>query len=605
MPVRSAPLVAVPRAATVSSTTLRSSVAAANIGASRAPRADLFEGGGAYHDANRDTTRLDAPAGGPHVVVTPRTFASVDEAFERIGCTRAGKATATPLTTNNDKWVARWLMPPGDAATSYYTVQQDIFGFAFLGKLLLEQRAGHQQRLIVDSFANQQVGFTAPHNMVYLRTLATHGAEVGVYNELHKRGPMLVSHLLTGDYAAGAQTHDKIYAKNGVAVIGGSNIGQDYFSDRRDYPDAWRDTDVLIRSADALDVVGGAWQAVDVELNHHVTTSIGPAHGRGKEAELLGAYAMMDAWLSAPALSEAEKRALRADPVARERMADDLLAVARTRLADPGRAEHVDRLEPDELAKLEALARGFTDNLELRGAAHGFAERTSRIACDAKILDQTSAAGTNQTQIAPGMADLIASARESIYFENPYVCFTESEVALLEAAAKRGVKIVIGTNSPTSTDSAATQAFFLRDWEYLEARIPGLEIFVSTKTKLHAKAGTIDGKVSWVGTANADLISRFINSEVLGVYRSAAMAKHLNERMRADREDPANGVVQYRINKDAEGRPVLDAGRPVVDFGPEHHLPTGLRLIYGIATRIAGAAVNVLPSLQPMRHPSL
>lgn len=535
-----------------------------------------------------------------------RHFANVEEAFDALACASAGPARVQLITDNNDKFVARWKLPPGDGASSYFTVQQDIYGYAFLGKLLMELRAGHKQRLLCDGLANLKIGFTSPRMVDYLKTLVGQGGDVGIYHEVHRRGVEVLRGLAGGGYAGLAQTHDKIMAKDGVGVIGGSNIGKDYFSDHADFEGAWRDTDTVVTSLDHQDVANGLWRAVDVELNHGVTTRLGPVHGRDKQVELLGAYAMMDAWLNAAPLSAAEKTALRGDPSARKQVAGDLLDLVLDQLADPASPVYANGAlppTPAELDKLAELADGFVENLELRGKARGYEQRVRTFACESKILDQTSAAGTNESHIAPGLAELVGAARETVNIQNPYVCLTEDEICILEAAARRGVKIKIGTNSPTSTDSAVTQAFFLKDWPMLLARIPGLEIYVSTKTKLHAKALTIDGVVSAVQTANADLISRFVNSEVAGVHKSRAFAEAMNQVFRDDLQRPENGVLQYRIKKDAAGNAVLDHGKPIVELGPDHHLPTSLRVLYGIATAAVSALEGVLP--RPMRHPRL
>lgn len=74
-------------------------------------------------------------------------------------------------------------------------------------------------------------------------------------------------------------------------------------------------------------------------------------------------------------------------------------------------------------------------------------------------------------------------------------------------------EVKILDNSPSSTGSDVTQAFFLEDWPKLLATIPNLKIFVATvERKLHAKVGVIDDQVSLVSSFNLDFLSSKVNS---------------------------------------------------------------------------------------------
>jgi hypothetical protein len=61
--------------------------------------------------------------------------------------------------------------------------------------------------------------------------------------------------------------------------------------------------------------------------------------------------------------------------------------------------------------------------------------------------------------------------------------------------------------------------------------------------------------------------------------------------------------VEYRIQRDAEGKPVMKDGEPVSAFGPEDHLPADLQETYKGKRNLWGNWVrNLWPQFQPLRH---
>jgi len=102
------------------------------------------------------------------------------------------------------------------------------------------------------------------------------------------------------------------------------------------------------------------------------------------------------------------------------------------------------------------------------------------------------------------------------------------ETALREAS-QRGVKIIINTNSPKSTDSLLTQAIFNEEWNQVMKKIPSGKIFAAKgPSKLHAKVFTFDGRYSIVGSYNMDYLSESINSEIAVLVDSTDFAMQIN-----------------------------------------------------------------------------
>jgi phosphatidylserine/phosphatidylglycerophosphate/cardiolipin synthase-like enzyme len=174
----------------------------------------------------------------------------------------------------------------------------------------------------------------------------------------------------------------------------------------------------------------------------------------------------------------------------------------------------------------------------------------------------------------------------------------------MERAAKRGVEITIYTNSPLSTDSDVTQAFFLEDWQTILVRVPTARIFVATgDRKFHGKSAVIDDDETVVSTYNLDLLSGFVNGEVGAVTRSTELANDLLAAYADDLKNPANGFIEYTIEKDAQGNAVLKDGKPVRKFGPEDHLPQDVLETYSKKRHLWGEQLRSwLPYFKPLRH---
>lgn len=530
---------------------------------------------------------------------------SLAEVFHSLKTIGGGPAQATLLTDNLQSWNARWEMLES-AKTSidstYFIVEKDPFGYAFLGHLLKKQREGVKVRLLIDAMADTvgKHGFKMPlRGRDYLQELVGAGSEVGVYHPIAQRASKL------HNYGLLASNHDKILAVDGqLSMTGGRNIGVEYFAHPADMPVAWRDTDVLLDGAGPAAAMS---KGMEDELAHpEVISKVHPdllGNWKKRDAELLGAYLMMDMWLKDPALTAAEKSAHRADPSLRTKLVDDL--VGRTLQALPG--EGIMRtLSKNELGFLKVQAASLVNQLESRGSRAAYQESKVSHATEVKILDQTSAVAGRSNDFATALAQLVDAAKDSVVIENPYVVLTEDMILAMERASQRGVKIFIGTNSPLSTDSAVTQAFFLEDWAHILARVPTARIFVATgERKLHAKVATIDDEVSIVSTYNLDLLSGYVNSEIGAVMLSKDFNRDMKKGFLDDRREAANGVLEYEIARDETGKALLQDGKPVVLFGPEQHLPAKVLSDYAPRRETWNTIRAHLPYFTPVRHPTL
>lgn len=553
----------------------------------------------------RAIAQLQGVTGAPPPVST--TVAIAFDAIKAPG----GPAKARILDDGLDAWNARMDILENAKTSidaSYFILEKDPFGYAFLGGLLKKQLEGVNVRVSTDAMADTfgTHGFKAPFKgKDFLQELVNHGAEAYIYHPVSER-PL---DALKGDYSVLASNHDKILVADGmVGITGGRNIATDYFASPKDVKGAWRDMDVLLEGAATA---GGLKEAFDAELKNGGASKPVQKDLLGnwdkKDIQLLGSFEMMKLWTEGPALSEAQKTALRGDAAGRTTLAAELVAQALAVTAKELPANLQRAPSKDDIEFLTSQAESLVNNLEARGSRALYDGKKSGLhQTEAKIIDQTSAAaGQRVNGIAPALTALIEGATKRIVVENPYVVLTQDMLAGLQRASARGVQIDIITNSPLSTDSDVTQAFFLEDWQTILQRCPTARIFVATgDRKFHTKSAIVDDDQTVISTYNLDLLSGYVNGEVGAVVKSKELAADLTAAFERDTSDPANGFIQYTIQKDAEGKAMLDAqGKPIPVFGPENHLPKDMLETYAKKRNLWGNLVrNWVPQFKPLRH---
>lgn len=509
------------------------------------------------------------------------------EAFDKIH-NAGGEAGARLLDDNAEAWNARWkiLESATDTInTQYFCWDHDVFGKAMLGHIFKKaSQEGVKTRIMVDATGDTfgTRGFKSHYGgRDYLQEVtALPNAEAKVYHPHYKK---LIDGLLhPGKNYSAASNHDKILEVDGErAITGGRNIGYEYYVDPKDFKGAWRDTDVYIEgeaSAHALR------EAFEVEYGAPwINEKVRPdflGNWVKRDIELLGAYTIMDDWLKSEPLSEVDKEKLRNSKEFQNNAADEVYQQALKRLPEAGATREPGRREKK---RLKELALEMVKFPELKGSYN--APESELHQSEVKILDRTSVVSTAQDQMGEQLVKLARSAQKKILIENPYIVLTKNLLSELQEAGKRGVEIQLGTNSPSSTDSAVTQAFFLEDWPKILATTPNMRLFVATgERKLHAKVGVIDDEASLVSTYNLDLLSSEVNSEVGALVWSKDFAEDTYSGFEKDFHDPRNGVREYTILRDDQGRPIRSDGKPVLDekgelinepeisFGPADHL---------------------------------
>ncbi len=306
--------------------------------------------------------------------------------------------------------------------------------------------------------------------------------------------------------------HNKLFvADNAMAIAGGRNIGDEYFT--RDKRSNFIDLDVVA----AGPVVPQLSASVDAFWNSK--------------------YSYPIASLAAPVPTEPPKPPAPSGGVAAD--AADWLA----RELDEG------RLTLDWVP------------------ATVLADRPAKIASEASPEEEVT--------IANNVAALMRSAQQEVIVISPYFVPGKQGVELVRELTERGVHIRVLTNSLASTDSPLVHNGYSRyrvallklGVELSEVRPklgqhrPRFHPFRGSSASLHAKALVIDQKTVFIGSLNMDARSARTNSEMGLVIRSADIARQVTGLL-----DDISADGSYKLSLDRAGRIVWTSGEP----GAEH-----------------------------------
>ncbi len=338
-------------------------------------------------------------------------------------------------------------------------------------------------RVIVDAYANIQ----DVHAQLLFFDLQNAGIEVEGFESFYLHW---LNEVNLDDWLAGNKRfHEKYLVVDGQeAVLGGMNISDEYFRCSPDPALTWRDQDVLLSGPVVADV-----HAAFLD-NHGWFKAI----KQGKP-ELLNPDTYWRQW---------QKRHPAVDVVMDKALAARRLAV--TKVVGTPTEGHCDGA-PVAAATWEGVDIRFLRSRPREGERHIHDEYLARI----------------------------AAARQSVFILNAYFVPVADLQAALVAAARRGVRVVVVTNSMETNDiPMITTAGRAR---YLELVDAGVEVYEWHAEKLpgelaegtlHAKHATFDDQVAIIGSFNLDPRSEGLNSEDAVVIQHAGLSKELADRAR-------------------------------------------------------------------------
>jgi len=448
---------------------------------------------------------------------------------------RAVSARVRYIPQNDVAWYVRWKMLRDAKATidcTYYIVDKDVFGQSFLGLLARKAREGLKIRLMIDGRIYRS-GYMKGMPDRFKALSVFPNVQVKVYNSISQS----LLHAFTDFGGLFASSHKKILISDGnYSLTGGRNIGPDYFAGSEEYPVVYRDTDILVEGSHAAERFKAAFE---------------------------------DEWAG---LRNSDVKPPKKKILQRELDRIEIAARVMERyLNDGGLVDPATSRYNVEQKKVLAELNGEISRFKNISSYAGFELFTNEPELPVKILEKNSSLG-KLNEIAPCLKAFANAAREEIIIQNPYVVLSDEAMDALRRASARGVKIIIHSNSGGSTDSLFPQAFLMNDWKRMLAEMPTLRILVAPGAlqRLHSKTFIADRHIVIVGSYNMDPLSKNSNAEAVAVVNDKDFAKETYDQTQMD---IARGVLEYKIKRDARGKPILDKkGQPISEYGPEDHL---------------------------------
>jgi len=389
-----------------------------------------------------------------------------------------GDSGVYPLTTGSEAFLSRLVL--ADAAEStldlqYYLWNDDTTGRLLLDHVVVAADRGVRVRLLLDDWGAHPADET-------LRTLHAHpNVDVRLFNPAARGGLPFLGKLLDL-HRLNRRMHNKGFiADNRVAIIGGRNVGDEYFE------------------------AGGSFEFADLDV-----IAVGPVVD-----ELSDEF---DAFWNSPS-------AFPVDALVPDDPGRDAFAALRIRLA-------ATRDENGAQAYLAALAHSTLVH-ELRDRRLSWLWGQARLLYDdPRKLESEPGEGTGH--LAGGLAPVFRSAQSEVLLISPYFVPSRTGVSFLTGLEARGVAVRILTNSLAATDAVAAHAAYAR---YRDAMLDaGIELYETRATTsrarhrhhdadlyeiatspqgmLHAKVYGIDRRVVFVGSFNFDPRSRLLNTEM-------------------------------------------------------------------------------------------
>jgi len=420
-----------------------------------------------------------------------------------------GLSGFVPLSDGIDALGARLILidrAERSIDAQYYFILNDVTGHLFVSRLLAAADRGVHVRLLVDDIATRSLD-------VGMAELDGHpNFEIRIFNPFSRRLGRIL-HFVMNFRRANRRMHNKSFTVDGVAtVVGGRNIGAEYFAAREDVN--FGDLDLLGFGPVARDV----GVAFDAYWNDALAAPI---------AELVRPARDPDAGLES----------------LRARIAGSLEGLESSDYGEALRSTLLDRLQ------------GMEGGVEW-APAHVVYDPPGKIRGE-KVPGQIAG------RLATSLLHAIGKAERELLVVSPYFVPLGVGVELLGATRARGVRSIVLTNSLASSDVVAVHS------GYAPFRIPllrrGVELFESrsdarmagpiragaarSRSSLHAKIFVVDRRRLFVGSFNWDPRSVAINTEMGIMVDSPVLARRVAELVMALLPSAA-----WRVGETGSGR---------------------------------------------------
>lgn len=374
----------------------------------------------------------------------------------------------------------------------YYVWRGDLTGQLLAREVLAAADRGVQVRMLLDD------AYAIGRERALVALAAHPEIEVRLFNATRWRRFGRWGHALEiafGGWHLNHRMHNKNWIADGrFAVVGGRNIGNEYFGLDEDGAISFRDLDVALAGAPAA-----------------------------------GAVAVFERYWASPLARPAEALSSSASPGGIEALRRELEEVARA-------PEAAGLLAPLAEPPTRRIRRGLT--LVADGAVRVLADAPEKARRGLGARKRARAAGG----IAAEIADVLRLAKREARIISPYFVPGRAGLKLLLELVHRGVRVSVVTNALASTDVVAVHGGYMRYRRaLLRAGIvihelkPGPEdekasLFGSRGgAALHTKAIAIDGLRAFVGSFNLDPRSAMLNTEMGAFVQNPIVAREVAE----------------------------------------------------------------------------
>jgi putative cardiolipin synthase len=401
------------------------------------------------------------------------------------------------------------------AAERSLDVQCYLWHADFTGKLLASEliraaERGVRVRVLVDDMDAR-----TKHDVFAVADLHPN-VEVRIFNPFYERYGVIGqwSEFVLRGTRLNHRMHNKAWiADNRVAIIGGRNIGDEYFgaADQSNFSD----TDILL--------AGPVVEQVSREFDEY--------------------------WNSPDAVPVSRFEARK--PTQKD--LQDLVKAALEFHQEAGETPYMAALrDPKQRAEL------------LASAPRPLKVRDIELLADDPSKIGTKEQGRRASQVLDGLEKVMGEAASELLIVSSYFVPGESGTRSLTTAASRGIQVKVLTNSLAATDIVAVHVGYARYRRELlkggvelyemkrrsddEAGQKRISLMGSSRATLHTKAMMVDGRWAFVGSMNLDPRSANLNTEMGVLVDSPELAGQLREQF----ERNTSPDLSYHVVLDEE-----------------------------------------------------
>lgn len=413
----------------------------------------------------------------------------------------------------------------------YYSMHDDTTANLLLEAIVRAAQRGVRIRMLLDSLAASEVNYT----LSVLNEFKN--VETRVFNPFATRDHGLMQRFMKATVNLdefNRRMHNKaLIADNQLAIIGGRNLGDEYFEENTDV--TFRDIDVLT----AGPVTNRISQSFDIYWNDKNSVPI---------AQVI-------------------------------KPTDNVEEVRNMRAALAAHWEEVHQTEKG----LQLLDSKLSERLKDADVAMIWAP-TEFVGDDPKKINKEETSVADSKPILR-LDSLLENAQYEFLAVSPYFVPRPEGVTWLADMVKRGIAVKVVTNSLASTDVVAVHTGYrdyrkdvvrsgveLYEMKAVEGKRPKQRLLGASApahASLHAKVYVIDGKEVMIGSFNLDPRSVELNTELSIVVHSPEIAAQVKKMF----NEVAAPTESYRVTLDKEDNLVwtgVDKGKPVT-FHSEPH----------------------------------